>query len=109
MPVLLGLLCLILTACATSSTPNSFASYGVTTQQQAAALVLMWRAEARLYWQDADRLEREAAILSADGPERNAERVAQKLEMAKSLRAAGDALANRATELQALLPVKMIQ
>ena len=100
MPAQLGLLCFVLTACATSSTPNSFASYGVTTQQQA---------EARLYWQDADRLEREAAILSADGPERNAERVAQKLEMAKSLRAAGDALANRATELQALLPVKMIQ
>ena len=109
MAALLGLLCLILAACATSATPNSFASYGVTTQQQAAALVLMWRAEARLYWQDADRLEREAAFLSAEGPERNADRVAQKLAMAKGLRASGDTLASRATDLQALLPVKMIQ
>ena len=110
MSTLLGFVLLFsLTACANSSPRGSFASYGVTSQPQAAALVLKWRAESRLFWQDADRLEREAAVLSEDGAERNRATIEEKLKMAKRLRASGDELAARATDLQALLPIKMIQ
>ena len=99
----------VMTACAATPTNTSFASYGVSTQQEAAALVTTWRNQARMHWQQAEMLELEARLLSdtATVPDRYA--IARKRQLAMELRASGGRLAERATELQRLLSVKMIQ
>ena len=95
--------------CATPTPNTSFASYGVSSQQQAAALVSKWRADSRVYWQEADALDREAEIHTRDDAARNRDVIDRKRSLAKSLRAEADERDARATELQRLLPIKMIQ
>jgi hypothetical protein len=95
--------------CASQGRNTSFASYGVSTQREAAALVTKWREEARARWQQADALEREAALLGEGDGARNSAEIEQRRLLAQQLRASGDELAQQATDLQRQLPVRMIQ
>ncbi len=81
---------------------------GVFTQQDVAALMVKWRAEARALWGQAAALQREARFLSLNHPERN-EEIQNKLEFAAELNRAGDLVAEQAWVAQRQLPQRMLQ
>ena len=70
--------------------------------------MLTWRREARELWGQAAALQREAAFLSINHPERK-EEIQSKLEFATELNRAADRMAEQASVAQRQLPPRMVQ
>ena len=99
----------LLTGCsAEPAPPYDMRSY-ISNQWAGAYRVVTWRQQAREFWGHADALEREATVLAQRDPEQNRDVIEHKLALARELRAAGDACAEQASQLQQLLPFRMLQ
>ena len=108
-PILSAILLSLVTGCSADPAPRDSTGAYISNQWAGASLVVQWRRAAHELWQHADALEREAMILSRLDPEQNNDEVHNKLALARKLRAADDARAKQATQLQQLLPFRMIQ
>ena len=108
-PILSAILLSLVTGCSADPAPRDSTGSYISNQWAGASLVVQWRREAHELWKHADALEREAMILSRLDSEQNNDEIQNKLVVARKLRAAGDARAEQATQLQQLLPFRMIQ